>query len=112
MPPAAATPSSGRRSPARRPMARLAGRPTACAPALSTQRLWDVRAARALRRLAREQDVTILTPRPTNGRQGGLVGSRPPPAPVGRESSAGGGRGVPRVRRARAGGMSLDSVVN
>ena len=57
----------------------------------------DVRAARVLRRLAREQDVTVLTPRPTNGRQGGLVGPPQPPAPVGRESWAGGGGGVPRV---------------
>ena len=31
-------------------MSRLVGRPTARAPALLTQRLWDVRAARALRR--------------------------------------------------------------
>ncbi len=44
-----------------------------------------------------ECDVTIPPPRPTNGRQGGLVGPPPPPAPVGRESSAGGGGGGPRV---------------
>lgn len=93
-------------------IARSARGPTARAPALSTQHLRDVCAAQALRRLAREQDVTILTPRPTNGRQGGSLGPPPPPAPVGRESSAGGRGGVPRVCRARAGGMSLYSVVN